>query len=116
MSSLSRFDGWLLTDHRAGPGLPDAGMPDGKAVEMATVTCWHCRTVVVMNPWRKRERNYCRKCDRYICDACNLAMQSADYVHRSFDEIADMVRSGKWRIEGGSASAPVLVPTGLYLP
>lgn len=39
-------------------------------VEMATYTCTHCGTVVVMNPERKRERYHCKGCSHLICDPC----------------------------------------------
>ena len=52
-------EGWLLTDNRASGGLK---------LELPTITCVHCNCVVVLNPERRRERNWCRKCDAYVCD------------------------------------------------
>lgn len=77
-------DGYVLIDHRDSPGFtldqaraagrsriaPFVGA--GKRLEAATITCahWPCGRVVVINPDRVRQRNYCPKCDHYICDWC----------------------------------------------
>jgi hypothetical protein len=110
MSSLTRFEGYLLVDNRAGGGIPSAGIK--RFEESATLTCAHCATGYVKNPQRVRPREFCRKCDRYICDGCGAAAAKPDYVHRSFAELADIVREGKFSIVGGSASNPILVPRG----
>jgi len=78
MSSLRRFEGYLLIDHRNSPGLTEeqthaAGLPPGAGqglFEAPTSTCSHCQAIVVLNPNRSRERAYCAKCDRYLCDNC----------------------------------------------
>jgi hypothetical protein len=111
-------DGELFMDHRASPGIPDEaaarlGLPPGAGrgvYEAATIGCPHCGSAVVLNPYRTRERANCAKCNRYICDHCAAAMADPDYVHRTFAEIAEMVRSGRW-IVTGSPSRPVLTPT-----
>ena len=45
----------------------------GQLLEFNTLTCAHCNTVVVLNPERKRRREWCHKCNAYICDSvgCN---------------------------------------------
>lgn len=119
MSSLKRHDGELEINHQASPGVPDqiaiaCGLPlmrEGSVVRAATFTCWHCRTVLIKNPQRVRPREYCRKCDMNICDACAAEAAKAGYVHRSFNDLADAVRSGKYKLAGGGPSAPILVPT-----
>lgn len=121
MSSLKSLDGYLMIDHRVAPGMPEevvrkAGIDTpavgaGKVFECATLTCYHCATVVIQNPMRKRARNYCGKCDRYICDACGAAAAMPGYEHRSFKEVVDMVKSGRY-IVSGSPSAPVLTIAG----
>lgn len=78
----SARDGQLTIDHRFSPGLPEGfmrefGYPDvteGKQVQMKTLTCCHCGTVHILNPLRTRDRNHCKKCDKYVCDnpECNL--------------------------------------------
>lgn len=80
MRLKSSREGYLLVDHRASPGLPKGFMrslglegfdvPEGKAVDGATLTCLHCGVVVVKLPDRTRERGHCFKCDGYICDGC----------------------------------------------
>jgi len=110
MSSLQRFEGYLLTDHSNGPGCPEMGYPGGVKVEEKTMWCSHCSAVVILNPERVRTREYCRKCDNYICDNCASAAALPDYVHRSIKEICDLVQSGKYTLTG-SLSNPVLIPT-----
>lgn len=52
--------------------------------EWDMLTCCHCNRVVKLLPagFRKRPRNYCAKCDHYVCDSagcnaeCNPFMQS----------------------------------------
>lgn len=120
MASLKRHDGYLMIDHRGSPGIPTPlaerlGVPlqqvrEGGLMECATMTCAHCATVVIPNPDRTRERGYCAKCDRYICDWCKAATLAPQYVHRSWQEIVDLVTSGRYTLSG-SPSAPVLTPT-----
>ena len=81
---MSRFrkEGHLLIDHRASPGLtpeevhragldPATAVPGGKTWETSTIKCAHCGTIVIMNPERLRTRGHCRKCDKFVCDACS---------------------------------------------
>jgi hypothetical protein len=72
-------EGYLMIDNRAGhmptpeEMLRASGLPVGASkglFETPTYTCSHCQYVVVMNPQRTREREYCRACDSYICDGC----------------------------------------------
>ena len=115
-------EGYLMIDHRSSPGFgshlrrlfgvregsKEGG--EGTVLERATMTCKHCATVQVKNPWRIRSRHHCDKCGgAYICDGCAAAAIDPLYVHRSFQEIADLVRSGRYTLSG-SASAPILTP------
>ncbi len=94
-------EGYLFVDHRASPGLPEDvarrnGLDpqltrEGKIFEAATLTCAHCKTVVIINPGRTRERGRCWKCAAYICDNCSVAMQAPGYEHRSFQDIVDSI-------------------------
>lgn len=105
MGSLKRHEGYLIVDHRNSPGLPAdvakaSGFDpkhcgEGKVMEAATITCSHCKVVVVVNPLRTRERAYCRRCDHYICDGCHEASKNPNYVHTSFEKVRDEVLSGK---------------------
>lgn len=108
MLSLKRFEGYLLTDHSQGPGL-NQRYPNEKLVEEATIGCVHCGVVFVKNPDRERPREFCRTCDRYMCDPCARASKQPDYVHRSFVDIANLIMSGNYRLEG-SLSCPILIP------
>src|SRR6185437_1135439 len=76
-----RGEGYLLIDNRAaGEGIK----------ETATMTCGHCKTVVVMNPLRIRERANCFKCDHYICDLCAAAKEC-----KPWGQVVDEVKDGK---------------------
>ena len=112
-------DGELFLDHSASPGIPELaahkmglppdGVREGMKTTIPTLGCVHCGGVVVLNPLRRRARANCFKCNAYICDGCKAAMDHPDYVHRSFAEIAEMVRSGKWTVSGPT-SFPILTP------
>lgn len=83
--SKRSLEGYLLSENFNNLGVPDelilaarkAGKDldfcNGKKLESATVTCSHCQTIVVLRPDRSRPRNYCGKCDHYVCDKfeCN---------------------------------------------
>jgi NAD-dependent SIR2 family protein deacetylase len=63
MHSKRSLEGYLIIDDR---------LSGGGLKEMATLTCSHCHRQIAVHPLRTRERNYCRKCDHYICDDCAL--------------------------------------------
>jgi hypothetical protein len=108
-----KSEGYLMIDHRASPGIPGTPMREGSLFEAATLRCSHCGCVQIKRPDRVRPRASCVKCGGgYICDACHAATTDPLYVHRSFDEIADMVRSGRFEISG-SSSFPILTPKGV---
>jgi hypothetical protein len=101
MATLKRHEGYLMIDHRFSPGIPEgaavkAGFDPrlsgaGKLLESATITCSHCNNIVVLNPNRSRERHYCVKCDKYICDACEALRHTPDYAHRSMAQLSDIL-------------------------
>lgn len=72
--SKRSLEGVLLIDNRAGAPVPafDGTVPiaGGQTWESSTVTCSHCHRQVILNPDRSRERGYCPKCDKYVCDGC----------------------------------------------
>jgi hypothetical protein len=97
MSSSKRQDeGYLLVDHRESPGVPDglahaAGLPPGAnrgVFEAPTITCNHCCKVLVVNPLRRRDRAWCAKCDKYICDECG-AIMALSGVCRSIPRVVE---------------------------
>lgn len=116
--SKRSHEGWLMIDHRAAPGidketLKAAGVdapavPEGGVYECPTLGCNHCGGAVILNPKRTRPRAYCPSCDRYICDLCEAATRHPDYVHRTFDQIADMVMSGRYVVSGPTTN-PILL-------
>jgi hypothetical protein len=117
MASLQKHDGYLLIDHRASPGIPAeiaraVGLDprqcgEGKLLEMATLSCSHCRCCVVPNPLRTRERAYCMKCDHYICDGCVALTTLSDYIHVPYAQLADRVFSDA--AKEGSLGSPLTV-------
>lgn len=83
MFSKRELEGYLLIDHSAGDGITQEQarqgptgtipVPAGKKFEGPWFKCGHCfpnSRIVVMNPNRTRDRGYCPKCDRYVCDEC----------------------------------------------
>jgi hypothetical protein len=97
MNAKRYREGLLTVDHRAGPGLSIETtqamglppMPDGKLMESATKKCAHCPVVVILNPDRSRPRNYCPKCDNYICDNCEAVRVAAGYECRDYERFVD---------------------------
>ena len=112
-------DGELMLDHRASPGFtpeqaralgfPPELVGEGKQMHAPTLGCPHCGGHVVLNPQRKRPRAHCYKCSQYICDSFAGVMRNPDYVHRNFNEIREMVCSGRWELRG-TTGLPLLVP------
>ena len=98
MFSKRELEGYLLIDHRAGEGItPEqaalAGhetIPVGRGMryESATINCSHCSRLVVLNPLRTRERGYCPKCDRYVCDQCE-AERVRTGICKPFQKVID---------------------------
>ena len=90
MKSLRRHEGYLMIDHRATcenvPGT-NTGF-----VEVATYTCSHCQTVVVINPLRNRARAYCPKCDHMICDLCGAKRAANGGECKTFQQVVDEVQ------------------------
>jgi len=92
--SKRSLEGEILIDHRCSPGLtaedmagfPSPVVPGGELYESALITCSHCRAGVILNPDRSRERGYCSKCDKYLCDECSFlysrTFQCDDYNRR----------------------------------
>ena len=112
-----KYEGEIMIDHRASPGLPaemaqKLGLEprqfgEGAVFEGAVLACIHCGGLQLKNPDRKRPRNFCMSCSRYICDICAAVSKQAGYVHRNINEISDMVESGRYTASG-SSSAPIL--------
>lgn len=90
-------EGYVMIDHRASPGLPEdvarrAGYDpsqcgEGKLFETKSLTCSHCKSSVIRNPLRQRERNRCAKCaGHYICDICAFKASLPDYDHEPYEK------------------------------
>lgn len=92
MALKKQYEGELVVDHRASPGFTEEqskrlGYPvsikEGKVFEAPTMSCNHCGTVVIINPDRKRDREWCSTCDHYICDNCGLERKLSGYEHKT---------------------------------
>jgi hypothetical protein len=85
MASLRRHEGYLMIDHRNSPGVSaELIQQSGKSApivgagalhEAPIITCSHCQAGMMLNPMRTRNREYCAKCDHYICDRCALVLK-----------------------------------------
>jgi len=106
MKSERSREGYLVIDHRAGPGVSrdelkgfDApAVEGGKLFESATITCSHCQTLVVLNPDRSRVRERCQKCFKYICDGCAAARKAGAEcvpVNKWIDQILSLAAKGE---------------------
>jgi len=112
-------DGEIFLDHSASPGFtPEQarrlGMPaemvgEGKRMHAPTLGCPHCGSHIMLNPMRKRPRAHCYQCNMYICDLCDGVRHESGYVHRTMNQIRELVQSGKFEMKG-TMSRPLLVP------
>jgi hypothetical protein len=99
---MRQREGYLIVDHRASPGFEDEAMArrmggrvGSKFIENATLTCCHCRAVVIKNPFRTRERASCPKCNfKYLCDMCAAKTRDPDYIHMPMEKIVDLALKG----------------------
>lgn len=99
MRTQKSSEGYVMVDHRASPGLtPEearyAGYDPtqcatGKLFEASSLTCSHCKVVVVKNPLRTRERSHCFKCNHYICDMCAFKASHSDYSHTPYEKAVE---------------------------
>ena len=87
MPQKTNREGYLLVDHSACPDFRPGALPT--QFESATITCSHCQRVVVLNPDRTRSRGYCRKCDHYVCDECELERVQSGGACLTFNQIIE---------------------------
>jgi hypothetical protein len=116
-------EGYLLIDHRASPGIPadlsrtlgldPALTAEGKILEAASLTCAHCKNVVMKNPLRQRARERCAKCDHYICDYCHAAAQAPGYTHLPYDLRVELTLTAA---EHGLSPDVLIVPVTNLVP
>ena len=100
MRSKSQQQGEILIDHRNSPGItPEWAAANGvsgpivgagKIFESGLKNCCHCGADVIMHPQRTRAREWCWKCDAYICDGCGLRMK-VEGVHRTLQATLEAV-------------------------
>ncbi len=103
---MGQREGYLFVDHSASPGIPEEvalsiGLDpqlvrEGKVLEAATKTCVHCKSAVMINPLRTRERASCMKCGgKYICDDCALQARLSGYSHTPFEKRVDLAKDAE---------------------
>lgn len=69
--TLRDTEGYVRIDHRESPGIEGHPFANrGQFFEAPTFGCPYCQRVVIVNPKRTRDREYCPKLHRYICDEC----------------------------------------------
>ena len=84
--------GYFKLDHRESPGIPN--MPfraKGQLFETSTITCSHCEKILILNPNRTRERAFCPKCDKYICDECEAIRVQSGGNCKPFKQVIDEI-------------------------
>jgi hypothetical protein len=117
MTSQRAQEGWLYIDNRNNPGVSEEivsanGLPTEAArglYESATYTCSHCHSVVVLNPSRTREREWCRGCQRPICDACG-ATRKQTLTCKTMEQVFDETLQAADQ-QAGSAQPSILLAT-----
>ena len=62
-------------------------------IVMDTLHCKHCGGCVIKNPDRIRPRGHCMKCSWFVCDPCAFKMSMPDYVHETFLQRVDRLKS-----------------------
>jgi hypothetical protein len=110
--SKRSHEGYLLVDNSAGPGVSAdmlaelerragkratvTAVGEGQKTEVPVLTCPHCQKQMVVNLMRTRERAWCRKCDHYICDECDLIRKLGDdsCKHRFLERAAERAARG----------------------
>jgi hypothetical protein len=113
MHSLKQFDGELMIDNRANGERTPGFEKYGTNFSVPSLYCVHCGGHQIPNLARTRPREYCKYCNKYICDGCHAVTAKPDYVHRTIDDLTEMVTSGRYIIAGGTVCDPILIPTGV---
>ena len=98
MFSKRELEGYFEIDHRLGEGItPEQAWSAGKNTipvgrgmrfQTPTINCSHCTRLVVLNPDRSRDRGYCPKCDKYLCDQCE-GERVRTGICRPFSQVID---------------------------
>ena len=101
MQTKRRHEGYVLIDNRASPGVTQAFVQqsgknapvvrEGTVLEASTSTCAHCQRGVILNPQRSHAREWCSKCDHYLCDNCGL-VKKIDGQCRNLNQLFDRLQ------------------------
>ena len=118
MFSRRDRESYLEIDHRESPGLTEAeanaipglqGVAVGKGQHFKSpaVRCAHCPRQIILRPDRSRARNFCMKCDHYICDDCALLRKVSGVVCRPWEKFIDDFRNAAAK---GQSSSGIILP------
>lgn len=120
MLSKRGQEGYLMIDNRHAPSItPEQAHATGKEIagvgnnglyETATVTCSHCHAQVILRPDRTRDRGYCRKCDHYICDQCEVVRIASGYACKPLNQLFDEIQAAAFRCDAPPAPARFIMP------
>lgn len=103
--SLKDGSGYLIIDHTDSPGIRPEDIPlalrgsspavlAGQKFETDIQFCAHCGSQVVLNKQRTRPREYCAKCNHYICDN-PICVKECAPLRKLFDQAeTSLVRNG----------------------
>lgn len=102
--SLKDHSSYLIIDHSESPGIKPEEVPErlrastivvgaGQVAERDIQFCAHCGSQVILNPLRERPRNYCHKCDHYICDN-PICIKFCEPVVKLFDTFYESAMTG----------------------
>lgn len=95
-------EGFVEIDNHDNPVIPatlDVPLVQANSTfESGTKGCCGCQRLVLLRPEREKPRNYCRKCDSYLCDDCALSFKITG-EHTPFvkiiDDFVDAAASGR---------------------
>jgi hypothetical protein len=90
----SNTEGYLLIDNRAS---------GGGVTEAAIWNCRHCQRGIIPNPSRVRPHGYCRLCDAYICDDCEVIAKTS-HEHMPMMKLLDRIERRIYRKQQANLS------------
>lgn len=112
MFSKRELEGYLEIDHRESPGISQElaakvghgtiPVEAGKKFQAAITLCPYCERQVIRNPARERDRAYCPKVNRYICDDCDLVRKLGGELKpmaKIIDEFQNAIDKGTLIVE-----------------
>lgn len=81
--------------------------------------CGHCPSIVVLNPIRRRERAYCKRCELPLCDECDVRRHASGAEDcRGLKELLDRGRARALEVQERAArlSRPIVFSPLSWVP